>query len=474
VTEVVRHFPIFLDLQTAPALVVGGGRVAARKLALLLSAGAAVTVLAPTACPEISARAARGELVWVQRPFEAADVAGMRIVLAATGDAAVNDAVARAARAAGIPVNVADDGQRSSFILPAIVDRTPLLVAVSSGGHAPMLATAVRARLEALLDHSWSRLAQFAERWRGAIRERRPGLAGRRRLYESLLDGPVAQAVRAGREPQADRMLQEALATEAPAPRGFVSLVGAGPGDPELLTLRALRTLQTADVILADRLVGPEILALARREAEVIDVGKAAGGRGASQERINRLLVHHARRGRRVVRLKGGDPLMFGRGGEEAGWLARHGIAFEIVPGITAALGCAAYAGIPLTDRRYAETLHFLTAHGAESVDHIDWRRLAGRRQTIVIYMGVTVAAQVSKHLLAARLPAATPVAIVENGTLPGQRVLLTDLAGLPGSVLAHGVRPPALLIIGETAAEAARLAWFGAPPFVDGLQESA
>ncbi len=232
----------------------------------------------------------------------------MRVVFVATDDGAVNETAAAAARAAGIPVNVADDGARSSFILPAIVDRSPLLVAVSSGGVAPMLATAVRARLEAMLDSSWGRLARFAERWRAPIRQRRKNVAARRALYEWLLDGPVAQAVRAGHEADAERLLEQALQVDEPPPRGFVSLVGAGPGDPELLTLRALRALQSADVILADRLVGPEILARARREAEVVDVGKSAGGDGPSQERINRLLVHHARRGRRVVRLKGGDP----------------------------------------------------------------------------------------------------------------------------------------------------------------------
>ncbi|MBM4219321.1 MAG: uroporphyrinogen-III C-methyltransferase [Gammaproteobacteria bacterium] len=469
-----RHLPVFLDLKSAPALVAGGGRVAARKVALLRSAGAAVTVVAPTACPEIASQAARGELAWRPRSFEPGDVAGTRVVFAATDDESVNDAVAVAARAAGVPVNVADDGARSSFILPAIVDRSPLLVAVSSGGAAPMLATAVRARIEALLDHSWSRLAEFADRWRQAIRAARPGIAARRRLYEWLLDGPVAGAVRAGREPEADKLFAAALAEEAPAPRGFVSLVGAGPGDPDLLTLKALRALGTADVILADRLVGPEILARARREAEVVDVGKSAGGAGESQERINRLLVHHARRGRRVVRLKGGDPLVFGRGGEEAAWLARHGVRFEIVPGITAALGCAAYAGIPLTDRRYAETLHFVTAHGADAADRIDWQRLAGRRQTLVVYMGVAAAASVRERLIEARLPPATPVAIVENGTLPGQRVLLSDLAGLGSAIAAEGIRSPALLIIGESAAEAARLAWFGPPPAVEAVRKSA
>jgi len=470
----VRHLPVFLDLEAAPALVAGGGRVAARKVALLRSAGAAVTVVAPAACPEIVEQARRGELDWLPRDFEPGDVAGTRVVFAATDDQSANDAVARAARAAGIPVNVADDGARSSFILGAIVDRSPLLVAISSGGAAPMLATAVRARLEALLDPSWSRLARFADRWRSAIRARRPLLEARRRLYEWLLEGPVAEAVRAGREPEAERMLEAALADESPAPRGFVSLVGAGPGDPELLTLRALRALQTADVILADRLVGPDILARARREAEVVDVGKSAGGPEASQERINRLLVHHARRGRRVVRLKGGDPLVFGRGGEEAAWLARHGIPFEIVPGITAALGCAAYAGIPLTDRRHAETLHFVTAHGADAADRVDWARLAGRRQTLVVYMGVAAAGRIRKRLLAARMSPATPAAVIENGTLPGQRVLLTDLAGLEAAVVSQGVRSPALLVIGESAAEASRLGWFGPPPITEAVRKTA
>src|SRR5262245_10670500 len=445
-----RHLPIFLDLDAAPALVVGGGRVAARRIALLHSAGASVTVVAPAARPEIEELSARGRLHWLRRAFAPGDVSGMRVVFAATDDQAVNRAVSLAARAERIPVNVADDGEHSNFILPAIVDRSPLVVAISSGGVAPMLATAVRARLETLLDQSWGRLAQFAERWRRAIRQRRAGLSARRRLYEWLLDGVVAQEVRAGRENEADRLLGEALQADEAPTRGFVSLVGAGPGDPELVTLRALRALQRADVVLADRLVGPEILALARREAEVIDVGKAAGGHGESQERINRLLVLHARRGRRVVRLKGGDPLIFARGGEEAEWLARHGIAYEIVPGITAALGCAAYAGIPLTHRRHAQSLQFLTAHGADAANEIDWRPLARRNQTLVGYMGVAAAESVQGRLLGARMPPATPVAIVENGTRPGQCVVVTDLAGLGEAVRDHAIESPALLIIGE------------------------
>lgn len=469
-----RYLPIFLDLKQVPALVVGGGRVASRKLALLISAGADVTVVAPAADSRIARLAADGSLRWERRRFEPKDVVDMRIVFAAAADSSVNAEVARAARAAGIPVNVVDDGGQSSFIMPAIVDRSPLVVAISSGGVAPMLATVVRARLEALLDHSWGKLAQFAERWRKSIRSRRPDLAGRRKLYEWLLDGPAAQAVRAGRETEADRLLGQALARPEAVSSGMVSLVGAGPGDPELLTLRALRALQHADVILADRLVGPGILALARRDAEIVDVGKAAGSHGESQERINRLLVQHARRGRHVVRLKGGDPFVFGRGGEEAEWLARHGIAFEIVPGITAALGCAAYAGIPLTHRRHSRSLHLITAHGADSVDRIDWRGLARRGQTLAVYMGVATAGAVRARLLEARLSPVTPVAIVENGTLSSQRVIVTDLASLDQAVAGHGIQSPALLIVGEVAGFAARLAWFGSPPVAEAVRKTA
>jgi len=290
-----RHFPVFLDLQDAPVLIVGDGGVAARKEALVRQSGATVTVVAPDR-------------------FEARDVRGMRLVIAATGDARVNAAVASTARAANVPVNVVDDASLSSFIMPAIVDRSPLVVAISTGGAAPVLATQLRARIELLLDESWGRLALFADRWRRRIRGAVPDLGMRRRFYDWLLDGPVAAAVRAGRESDADRLLEARFAGKAETSAGKVMLVGAGPGDPGLLTLRALRALQQADVILTDRLVSAEILGMARREAEIIDVGKQPGGHGARQGRINRLLVVHARRGRAVVRLKGGDPFIFGRG----------------------------------------------------------------------------------------------------------------------------------------------------------------
>jgi len=444
-----RHFPVFLDLQDAPVLIVGDGGVAARKEALVRQSGATVTVVAPDR-------------------FEARDVRGMRLVIAATGDARVNAAVASTARAANVPVNVVDDASLSSFIMPAIVDRSPLVVAISTGGAAPVLATQLRARIELLLDESWGRLALFADRWRRRIRGAVPDLGMRRRFYDWLLDGPVAAAVRAGRESDADRLLEARFAGKAETSAGKVMLVGAGPGDPGLLTLRALRALQQADVILTDRLVSAEILGMARREAEIIDVGKQPGGHGARQGRINRLLVVHARRGRAVVRLKGGDPFIFGRGGEELEYLRRHGIAYEVVPGITAALACAAYAGIPLTHRDHAHGLQFVTAHCRESLDRVDWRGLARPGQTLALYMGVAELDAVRDRLIEAGLPPATSAALVENGSRPEQRVIVTELAALADAAHRHGIATPALLIIGEVAGLASRLSWFGREPVVD------
>lgn len=464
-----RHFPIFLDLQHAPVLIVGGGEVAARKLSLLRDAGAFVTVVAPEITPAIAALVP-GTLRWFARRFDPADVHGMRLVIAATGDRAVNAAVAAAAREANVPVNVVDDAALSTFIVPAIVDRSPLVVAISSGGAAPMLATRLRARIEVLLDESWGRLALLADHWRARICAAVPDLAIRRRFYDWLLDGPVAAAVRAGRATDADRLLEERLAHPVETSPGRVTLVGAGPGDPGLLTLHALRALQQADVILTDRLVSAEILAMARREAQVIDVGKTPGGRGARQGHINRMLVVHARRGRAVVRLKGGDPFIFGRGGEELEYLRRHGVTYEVIPGITAALACAAYAGIPLTHREHAQGLQFVTAHCRNSLDDgIDWQGLARPGKSLAFYMGVAELETVRDRLIEAGLPPATPAAIVENGTRPEQRVVVMTLATLPDAAMRQAIASPAMLFVGEVAGLAARLDWFGRAPITDG-----
>lgn len=462
-----RHFPVFLDLRDAPVLIVGGGEVAARKLGLLRSAGALVTVVAPEVIPSIAALETVS-VHWVVREFEPADLRGMQLVIASTGDRLVNAAVAAAAREANVPVNVVDDAALSTFIVPAIVDRSPLVVAISSGGAAPVLATRLRARIEAMLDESWGRLAQFADRWRARIRAALPDLGIRRRFYDWLLDGPIAAAVRAGRDADANRLVEEQLTRKASALPGKVTLVGAGPGDPGLLTLHAHRALQQADVILTDRLVSAEILALARRDAQIIDVGKTPGGHGARQSRINRLLVVHARRGRAVVRLKGGDPFIFGRGGEELEYLRRHNVAYEVVPGITAALACAAYAGIPLTHRDHAQGLQFVTAHCSDSLDRIDWQGLARPGQTLAFYMGVGELEAVRDRLTMAGLSPATPAALVENGTRPEQRVVVTTLATLPDAARRQGIVAPAMLFVGEVAGFATQLSWFGEAPVVD------
>ena len=387
------------------------------------------------------------------------------LAIAATDDAEVNAAVAAAGRERNVLVNVVDDAARSSFIVPAIVDRSPLVIAVSSGGVAPVLARLVRERIEALFDGSLGRLATLLERWRGRIKAGRPDFGARRRFYEQLIRGRVAALVR-GHDPRgAEAELRRALVDEAPVVGGSVALVGAGPGDAGLLTLNALRALQEADVVLHDRLVSRDVLDLARRDAERIAVGKSAGDHPVPQHRIHALMLEHARQGRRVVRLKGGDPFIFGRGGEELEFLRSHGVPFEVVPGITAAVACSAYAGIPLTHRDHAQSVRLVAAHGGDPADALDWAALARERQTVAFYMGVAGLGRIRDGLLAHGRAASTPVAIVENGSRPGQRVIVATLADVEAAGRAMQVESPALVIVGEVAALATELHWFGRAP---------
>jgi uroporphyrin-III C-methyltransferase/precorrin-2 dehydrogenase/sirohydrochlorin ferrochelatase len=466
----VRYFPLFADLRGRRVLVAGGGEVAARKVRLLREAGAQVEVVArEIAAPELAAwiaspGAEKAPVTWLAREFEDAQLAGATLVVAATSDAALNARVAAAARARGLLCNVVDDAELSGFIVPAIVDRSPLVIAISSGGTAPVLARLVRARIESLIDESVGALARLLEAWRGRIRQALPGVDERRRFYETVVRGRVADLVRSRREAAAGRALAGLLALP-PAPVGSVVLVGAGPGDPGLLTLNALRALQEADVILHDRLVSDEVLALARRDATRIPVGKEARAHSVPQERIHQLMLEHAGAGRRVVRLKGGDPFVFGRGGEELEVLARHGIPFEVVPGITAALACGAYAGVPLTHRAHAQSLRLVTAHCGEPGEGLDWASLAGPQQTLAFYMGVAAMATVGERLTAHGLDGSTPVAIVERGSRPDQRVTLARLDVLGEVARSGDVRSPALLIVGEVAGLAGALHWYGEPP---------
>jgi len=453
--------PIFLDIREQPCLVVGGGEVAARKCALLLRAGARVTVLAPALTSAFDAWLAEGRIAHRAGNFRDEDVATHALAIAATDDEAVNRAVAAAARVRRIPVNVADQPALCSFILPSIVDRAPVIVAVSSSGAAPVLARLLRARLETLIPAGYGRLAALAGAFRGQVKARfKP--AERRRFWERVLQGPIAEQVFSGRDAEARQALQASLDD----PRlsisgGEVSLVGAGPGDPDLLTFRALRLMQQADVVVYDRLVSRPILDLVRLEAERIYAGKESARHALPQEDINHLLVRLTREGKRVVRLKGGDPFIFGRGGEEIDTLAAEGIPFQVVPGITAASGCASYAGIPLTHRDYAQSVVFVTGQLRDGSINLNWAALAQARQTIVVYMGLLGIDVLCKQLVAHGLPAATPAALIQQGTTAQQRVLAGDLASLPELVRRGGVKAPTLIIVGEVVRLRERLKWF-------------
>jgi len=463
-----KLYPLFADLAGRRVLVVGGGAVAERKAAALLDAGAEVTVGAPAVTDHLHAWAAAGRLDVRLGGFEEAWLDECWLVVAATGEPLLNRRIATLAGRRRLFVNVVDDAQLCSFHVPAVIDRNPLTIAISSGGTAPVLARLLRGRLESLLDPALGSLAALAARLREKIRTRLPELGARRRFYEQLFAGPVLQLLRRAQPEQAEAEAERALAGAATQSIGSVVLVGAGPGDPGLLTLRGLRALQEADVILYDRLVSAEVLALARRDAERIEVGKEAGNHHVTQERIHALLLEHAQAGRRVVRLKGGDSFVFGRGGEELEHLRAHGVPYEVVPGITAALACAAYAGVPLTHREHAQSVRLLTAHCRGSHDTLDWPALARERQTLAVYMGVSELGTVQEQLIAHGRAPATPFALVENGSRAEQRVVTGTLARLRELAQVHAVRSPALLILGEVAALASTLAWFGAAPIGD------
>jgi uroporphyrin-III C-methyltransferase/precorrin-2 dehydrogenase/sirohydrochlorin ferrochelatase len=455
------YFPAFLKLQGEPCLVVGGGELAARKVRLLLDAGAALTVVAPSVGVEIAALGHKGALRHLAEPFSPAHLEGVRLAFAATGRAEIDTAVTDAARQCNVWANAVDDYAHSAFITPAIIDRSPLVVALSTGGGAPVLARLVRERLESLIPAGFGRVAQFARALRGRVSARIRDPDARRAFWESVLQGPIAQDLVAGNEARAIRAMETRLAHADDAPRGAVYLVGAGPGNPDLLTFRALHLMQCADVVLYDRLAAEALLAWVRRDAKRIFVGKTRGNHALSQQEINALMVRLAGEGKRVLRLKGGDPFIFGRGGEEIETLAEHGIPFEVVPGITAASGAAAYAGIPLTHRDHAQSVTFVTGHRQDGSITLDWPALCRPGQTVVVYMGVGTVRELCAAFIANGRDAATPAAMVERATLPGQRVLLSTLAALPERVEAEDYRSPALIIVGEVVQLAGKLGWF-------------
>lgn len=455
------YFPVFLDLKQRHCLLVGGGDIATRKGRLLSRAGARLRVVAPEISKELQTLAEQSGGELLRRQYQTEDLDGVVLVCAATDDEHLNRRISQEAQARFLPTNVVDSPALCSFITPAIVDRSPLVIAISSGGEAPVLARNLRARLETLIPNSYGRLAQLASRWREKAKQSFSE-ENRRRFWEKVLQGPIAELVFSGREQEAESALEEALSDpDSIDTQGEVYLVGGGPGDPELLTLKALRLMQQADVVLYDRLVSPEVMELVRRDADRIYVGKRRSDHSMPQQNINQLLLDLAREGKRVLRLKGGDPFIFGRGGEEIELLASEGIAFQVVPGITAASGCAAYAGIPLTHRDYAQSVRFITGHLQTDNPNLTWPELALPGQTLVFYMSLMGLEAICQTLIAHGRAEETPVALVEKGTTQQQRVLVSNLKDMPTAVARQDVHGPTLLIVGEVVKLNRQLNWF-------------
>jgi len=458
-----EYLPIFIDLKDRTCLVVGGGDIAARKSGLLLKAQTKVTIVAPTVSSTTQALIDEDKVAWIKAEFSAAHLQDKSLVIAATDIEEVNRDVHREAKQQNILVNVADCPELCDFILPSILDRSPIVVAVSSGGKSPILARQLRARLETLIPPTYGRLADLVGRYRQAVQDKLPKLSMRRRFWESVLQGKVADHVLAGRDEAGEQTLQ-AILDETQTDdhqQGEVYLVGAGPGDPELLTFKALRLMQQADVVFYDRLVSKEVLALVRKEAEHVYVGKQRDWHAVRQEEINQLLLKQAQQGKRVLRLKGGDPFIFGRGGEEIETLAAENIPFQVVPGITAASGCASYAGIPLTHRDYSQSCTFVTGQLKEGELDLNWQALVQTRQTIVVYMGLAGLSVLSQKLQQHGMKADVPAALVQQGTTEHQKVWVSTIADLPDLAEREKPAAPTLVIIGDVVKLQNTLSWF-------------
>lgn len=460
-----EHLPIFLSVKEQFCVVVGGGEIATRKVALLLRAGAHVQVIAPDLCQNLEKLRDEGRIEHLARGYRGGDLEDAYLSIAATDSADINQKVAKAGRTLGIPVNVVDHPEEGSFIMPSIIDRSPVIAAVSTGGASPVLARLIRSRLESLIPAGYGRLAELAGKFREQVKQKFKDPADRRRFWDCILQGRVAERVFSGHMREAEVLMEHELGSGILQPgMGEVYLVGGGPGDPDLLTFRALRLMQQADVVVYDRLVAKAVLDMTRSDAERIYVGKERDNHAMRQEEINQLLADLAKQGKRVVRLKGGDPFIFGRGGEEIDTLASQGVPFQVVPGITAASGCASYGGIPLTHRDYAQSVTFVTGHLKDNSMNLNWTQLAQPNQTVVFYMGLKGLPVISRELQAHGMPGGTPAALVQQGTTHQQRVFTGTVASLPEIVEREKPKPPTLIIVGEVVQLQEKLAWFDAP----------
>ncbi len=457
-----NFLPIFLNIRNQPGLVVGGGTIAARKVELLLRAQAIVTVVAPQLTEQLVEWANVGRIIHQASNFELTDLHQYRVVIAATDDKMVNEQVSQLAQTQGIPVNVVDQPELCTFIMPSIIDRSPVQIAVSTGGASPVLARLLRSRLESVVPANYGRLAEFVASFRAKVKQHLP-FDERRRFWEKVLQGPIAESLLAGNKDIATKAIEKLLTktTAEPDGQGEVYLVGGGPGDPDLLTFRALRLMQQADVVLYDRLVSEGVLNLVRFEAERIYVGKAPTNHVVPQYEINKLLIKLAKQGKRVLRLKGGDPFLFGRGGEEIETLMDEGIPFQVVPGITAATGSSAYAGIPLTHRDHAQSCMFVTGHLKDNTMNLNWTALSQPNQTVVIYMGLRGLPIITKELIKHGMPTNKPAALIQKATTQDQRVLIGTIETLPDIVAKADIKLSSIIIIGDVVKLREKLDWF-------------
>jgi len=455
--------PIFLNVKQRDCLVVGGGQVAARKVALLEKAGSAITVISPLLCDDLAAMAAAKTISHISREFKDTDISNQSVIIASTDDRNINERISAIAQERGIPVNVVDNPDLCSFMMPSIIDRSPVQVAVSTGGASPVLARLLRGRLESSIPSACGRLASLVEEYRDAVKKRFSNVESRRYFWERILQGSIAEMVYAGRDEEAKAALSEEISKDDQEidDVGQVYLVGAGPGDPDLLTFRALRLMQQADVVVYDRLVSEPILDMVRRDAQRIYAGKERNKHTIPQEDINHLLVRLAKEGHRVLRLKGGDPFIFGRGGEEIEGLMEEGIPFQVVPAITAASGCSTYSGIPLTHRDYSQACTFVTGHLKDGTCNLNWPALAQPNQTIVFYMGLQAVNVICKELIAHDMPPTTPAALIQQGTTPEQKVYVGDLDSLPELVRLNKIKAPTLIIVGQVVQLREKLNWY-------------
>ena len=457
------HLPIFINVRQKPCLVIGGGDIALRKINLLIKAQAKVDCLSPLFCEGITNLYQSGDVNLIQKRFESDDIKDYAIIIASTDDSSVNALISKSAKKARIPVNVVDSPELSSFIMPSIVDRSPVIIAVSSAGKAPVLSRMIRAKLETVIPSAYGVLAEIAGEYRQKVKDRFSKIKDRRAFWESIFSGVIAEKVFSGRINEAKDDIDKQLKQASQMELGEVYLVGAGPGDPDLLTFKALRLIQQADVVLYDRLVSKGVMELVRRDSELIYVGKKGGSQESTRQiDINDQLVELAKSGKRVCRLKGGDPFIFGRGGEEIESLSEHGIPFQVVPGITAASGCSSYAGIPLTHRDYSQSCRFVTAHLKNGTTNLPWDEFVIDQQTIVFYMALSGATYICQKLMEHGMDKDMPIAIIEKGTMPEQKVYISSLTKLPDLLATEDIHAPTLMIVGEVVKLNEKLNWYG------------